>query len=104
MKENLKVLTIDFTKWENKNCAQFKNLNKILIAEDSLKKVWVQIHGYKTLNQLKMIIQKYKDEQRRNFINYIKSTYLIYHNKKKKMIKKFSKSQFGKPNIRNLRN
>lgn len=50
MKENLKVLIIDFTKWENKNCAQFKNLNKILIAEDSLKKVWVQIHAFKTLN------------------------------------------------------
>lgn len=50
-----------------------------------------------------MIIQKYKDEQRRSFINYIKSTYLIYHRKKKNMIKKFSKKQFGKLNIRNLR-
>ena len=32
-----------------------------------------------------MIIQKFKDELRRSFINYIKSTYLIYHRKKKNM-------------------
>jgi len=51
MKENLKALTIDFIKWENKNCAQFKNLNNKLIAEDNRKKVWVQMHVYKILNQ-----------------------------------------------------
>ena len=51
MRENLKALIIDFIKWENKNCAQFKNLNNKLIAEDNHKKVWVQIHDYKTLSQ-----------------------------------------------------